>query len=167
MAELGARTFRDTFGHNNRAEDVDLHVASAYGTPQQAQELEDPAMMTLVAERDGALVAFAQLRYGDTPPCVTGPAPIELQRFYVDRSWHGRGLAQVLMERVVAAARAAGAATLWLGVWEHNPRAIAFYSKAGYADVGSHTFLLGTDPQTDRILVRAVDIVAGERSANQ
>ncbi len=113
-------------------------------------------MITLVAEIAGALVAFAQLRQGATPACVTGSAPIELQRFYLAAEWHGRGLAQTLMVQVFDAARVAGAATIWLGVWERNPRAIAFYRKAGYTDVGAHTFVVGTDPQTDRILTKSL-----------
>ncbi|MFN0097433.1 MAG: GNAT family N-acetyltransferase [Gemmatimonadaceae bacterium] len=58
------------------------------------------------------------------------------------------------MAQVVDAARHAGAEPLWLGVWERNPRAIAFYRKFGYADVGAHVFVVGTDPQTDRIMTR-------------
>jgi ribosomal protein S18 acetylase RimI-like enzyme len=72
----------------------------------------------------------------------------------VQRGWHGRGVAQALMARVVAEAVAAGANTLWLGVWEHNHRARAFYGKCGFADVGEHVFLFGTDPQTDRVMVK-------------
>jgi GNAT superfamily N-acetyltransferase len=154
LAELAARTFRDAFGADNRPEDLAMHLAAAYGVPQQTRELADPTMTTLVAEHAGALVAFAQLRQGEPPGCVTGAAPIELQRFYVAHQWHGRGLAQALMREVLDAARGIGAATLWLGVWERNPRAIAFYGKAGYTEVGTHTFRVGTDPQVDRILVR-------------
>jgi GNAT superfamily N-acetyltransferase len=154
LAILAARTFRDTFGADNRPEDLTLHLAMAYGLEQQSRELADPAMLTLVAESDGALVAFAQLRRGQAPVCVTGPAPIELWRFYLEAEWHGRGLAQQLMSRVIDAAHDLDAATLWLGVWERNPRAIAFYQKAGYVDVGAHRFVLGADPQTDRILAR-------------
>ena len=58
------------------------------------------------------------------------------------------------MSQVIDAARRDGAITLWLGVWERNPRAIAFYRKAGYVDVGAQVFVLGTDPQTDRIMTR-------------
>ena len=90
------------------------------------------------------------------PDCVTGPEPIELWRFYVDRPWHGRGIAQALMERVKAAARERGAKTLWLGVWERNDRARAFYAKCGFADAGEHIFLFGTDPQTDRVMVTSL-----------
>ena len=70
--------------------------------------------------------------------------------------WHGRGLATVLMDEVVSEALARGHRTLWLGVWEHNGRAVAFYRKRGFEDVGSHEFLVGEDRQTDRIMVLAI-----------
>lgn len=154
LAELGARTFHDTFAADNRPEDMAAHLASFYGTDKQSRELADPQMVTLVAEQEGALVAFAQLRRGAAPSCVTGEAPIEIKRFYVAAEWKGRGLAQALMARGLDEARAMGGVTIWLGVWERNPRAIAFYAKMGYVDVGSHTFMLGADAQLDRILTR-------------
>ena len=94
---------------------------------------------------------------GDVPSCVRGSAPVELLRFYVDQAWHGQGIAQVLMAEVIAAAVADGSKTLWLGVWERNPRALAFYGKCGFRDVGSHEFVMGTDHQTDRILARSLE----------
>jgi ribosomal protein S18 acetylase RimI-like enzyme len=156
LAEFAARTFRDTFGADNRPDDLALHLASAYGAAQQAGELADPDIITLVAAEGGALVAFAQLRRGTTPASVIGAAPIELWRFYLAAEWQGRGLAQQLMSQVVEAARHAGAATLWLGVWERNPRAIAFYRNEVYAEAGTHVFVVGTDPQTDWIMTRPV-----------
>lgn len=156
LAELAARTFRDTFGAANTPEDMALHLAVSYGSELQAREIADPSMLTLVADDAGTLVAFVQLRRGPAPSCVTGSAPIEIQRFYLDADWHGRGLAHTLMAHTFAAAQAAGAATIWLGVWERNPRAIAFYRKLGYVDVGQQTFVLGSDHQTDRIFARAL-----------
>jgi ribosomal protein S18 acetylase RimI-like enzyme len=88
---------------------------------------------------------------------VEGPAPLELKRLYVARAWHGRGVAQALMDAALDAARARGARTLWLGVWERNPRAVAFYGKYGFTRVGEHTFLLGADPQTDWVLARPLE----------
>ena len=93
---------------------------------------------------------------GKYPEPVRGPAPLELKRLYVVRAWHGRGVAHALMEAAIAAARARGAQTLWLGVWEHNPRAFAFYSKYGFTRVGEHVFQLGSDSQTDWVLERAI-----------
>lgn len=156
LAAFAARTFATTFASDNTASDMALHLAEAYGPAQQGAEIADPRMATVLAEVDDTLVAFAQLRAGPAPACVSGAAPIELLRFYVDHGWHGRGVAAALMAEVMTTARARGARTLWLGVWERNPRAIAFYGKVGFTDVGAHVFQLGTDAQTDRILTPAL-----------
>jgi GNAT superfamily N-acetyltransferase len=152
LADLARTTFYDAFAATNDAADMALHLTRAYGVPQQTMELQDPGITTLLVEQDGAAIAYAQLRHGHIPECVTGPAPLELWRFYVQRDWHGRGVAQALMDRVKDEARQHGAQTLWLGVWERNDRARAFYSKCGFADAGEHIFLFGTDPQTDRVM---------------
>jgi GNAT superfamily N-acetyltransferase len=152
LADLARETFHDTFAATNDPSDMALHLQRAYGVPQQTAELGDPGITTLLVEQDGTAVAYAQIRDHHAPECVAGPSPVELWRFYVDRRWHGRGIAQALMERVKAEARGRGARTLWLGVWEHNARARAFYAKCGFADVGAHVFLFGTDAQTDRVM---------------
>jgi GNAT superfamily N-acetyltransferase len=153
LADLARRTFYDTFAANNDAGDMAIHLAQSYGVDQQTGELNDRDITTLLVEIDGQVVAYAQVRGDHVPACVTGPAPLELWRFYVDRGWHGRGVAQSLMERVKAEARQRGAQTLWLGVWERNDRARAFYAKCGFTAAGDHIFLFGTDPQTDLIMV--------------
>ena len=154
LAELAARTFRETFAADNRPEDMAVHIAHAYGASQQQRELVDPNIATLLVEIDGELAGYAQLRSGVAPECVTGEAPVELWRFYIAQPWHGRGVAQALMRRVESEAYRRGGRTLWLGVWERNDRAKAFYHKNGFMDVGSHVFMVGTDAQTDRILIR-------------
>lgn len=154
LARLARRTFSDTFGPDNSPEDLALHLERAFTPSQQARELADPAVRTLLLHAGPTMAAYAQLRRGPAPKCVTSASPIELWRFYVAKDWHGQGIAQALMLRVVADAEEIGADTIWLGVWERNPRAIAFYGKAGFVDVGSHGFLLGNDAQTDRIMVR-------------
>ena len=157
LAALAERTFRETYAAYNTPDDMDRYVAEHFGAARQETELRDPRGVTLVAEVDGRAAGYAQLGRGDTPACVTGAAPLEVVRFYVDRPWHGRGVAQTLMAAAVEAARTGGARTLWLGVWERNPRAIAFYRKCGFGDVGAQTFVLGTDHQRDRVLARPLD----------
>jgi GNAT superfamily N-acetyltransferase len=133
-----------------------LHIAQAFGHAQQGRELADPEIVTLVVEIGSDLAGYAQLRRHRPPECVFGKEPIELWRFYVDKAWHGRGIAQALMERVDAEAARVGAHTLWLGVWERNDRALAYYRKSGFVDVGAHTFVVGADAQTDRVMVRPI-----------
>lgn len=156
LAAFGARTFFDAFGADNRPEDMTAYLAGAYGVQQQLSEVENPDIATLLVEQEGGLVAFSQIRRGPAPPCVTLPAPVEVWRFYVDRAWHGRGVAPALMTSALESARALGGASAWLSVWERNPRAIAFYTKLGFRDVGSRMFLVGSDPQKDRVMAREI-----------
>lgn len=156
LAILAARTFEQTFGPDNDPSHIAAHLGLHYGVTQQAAELADPGVVTLVVERDGALVAYAQVRRHPPPPCVTHALPVELRRFYVDRPAHGSGLAQALMASVRHAAHELGGAHLWLSVWERNPRAIAFYARQGFVDVGGIDFFVGTDRQNDRVMVAPV-----------
>ncbi len=149
LAALAERTFRDAFAAQNTPEDLSAYIARVYGEEQQRSEIADPLLTTLVAELGGELIAFVQAKRGDTD--------LEVARLYVDRRFHGRGLAQQLMDRVLDVARAADLRSVWLGVWEHNPRAIAFYEKCGFRITGSHPFLLGSDLQTDYVMTLSLD----------
>ena len=161
LSRLAALTFRETFENENTPEDMARYLADAFTVDRQTAEILDPQSAVLLAEhRDGsgepALLGYAHLVSGEVPDAVQGPAPLELKRLYVPREWQGRGVAQALMESAIDAARARGAQTLWLGVWEKNPRAVAFYAKYGFTRVGQHTFVLGGDAQTDWLLARPI-----------
>lgn len=157
LSELAARIFTETFAEDTRPDDLAEFLAKSYGVRQQSDEISNPDIITLVAETPEGLVAYAQVRRcKKTPMYVTGEAPVELLRFYVQRDWHGGGLAHRLMAAVMDAARELGGRHLWLSVWERNPRAIAFYGKHGFRDVGAEDFWVGSDCQTDRILVAEV-----------
>jgi GNAT superfamily N-acetyltransferase len=132
------------------------HLAAKYSARQQGEEIADPDGVTLLVESGGRLIGYTQVRRSAPPEGVRGEAPVEIWRFYVDQLWHGRGLAQRLMAAARPAARELGGRTLWLCVWERNPRAIAFYEKNGFRDVGAVDFWLGSDRQTDRVM--AVDL---------
>ena len=157
LAALAERTFRETFGADNAPEDMERYVAEHFGPALQEAELRDGRLTTLVVEVDGAPAGYAQLARGAAPRGIAVTEPAEIVRFYVDQPWHGHGLAPRLMDATVGAAKAGGARTLWLGVWERNPRAIAFYRKCGFHEAGSQTFVLGADRQRDLVLVRPLD----------
>jgi GNAT superfamily N-acetyltransferase len=156
LAELAARIFTETFAEDTRPDDLADFLARSYGIPQQTAEIESPDIVTIVAETPEGLAAYAQIRRGKAPACVAAEAPIELWRFYVQRDWQGSGLAGRLIAAVVDVALELGGRSLWLSVWERNARAIAFYGKHGFRDVGAADFWVGSDCQTDRILVADV-----------
>jgi ribosomal protein S18 acetylase RimI-like enzyme len=156
LAKVAEQTFRDTFGSQNTAENMDLHCRLSYSEELQGREIAAPDRATLLAVEEDRIVGFAQLRWGAAPACVVGGAPGEIQRIYVSKEWQGRGVAQALMDASFREILRRGADVAWLGVWERNPRAISFYRKLGFAAVGAHVFSLGRDPQRDIIMARPV-----------
>jgi diamine N-acetyltransferase len=162
LSRLAARIFTETFAADTAPDDLAAFLARAYGVRQQSEEIANPDVVTFVAEAPEGLVGYAQVRRGgEMPACVEAEQPVELWRFYIRKDWHGGGLAHRLMAEVMDAARELGGRHLWLSVWERNPRAIAFYEKHGFRDAGAADFWVGSDCQTDRILVAPVTAPAG------
>jgi ribosomal protein S18 acetylase RimI-like enzyme len=162
LASFAEHVFRDAFGPHNRAEDMDAYCSTAFSVEEQQRQLADRDHETVLAIACGELAGYAQLHAGPPPPCVTGPHPLELKRLYVDRRWHGRGVAQALMTHAMTVAQQRGAQTFYLSVWQYNHRAIAFYAKHGFVQVGSAPFVLGTDVQHDPVMMRPLPVtVAG------
>ncbi len=159
LAALGERLWRETYTGLIPQANLELHLAATFGLVQQTGELVDPANWTLVLEADGAPLGYALLRaHGPKTATTAVPfeRPLEVVRFYVDRTLHGRGAAQALMAEVLARAEAAGHDGVWLQVWEQNPRAIRFYTKAGFMDAGDATYRIGEQVDRDRLLVHTL-----------
>ncbi len=156
LAELGARTFSETFAADNSPADMAAYLASSFSGEQQAAELADAHSTFHIAETNGVAVGYAMLRSGSWLDGVTDDKPIELVRLYVSREHLGRGVGAALMRVCMNEASHHGHRTLWLGVWEHNHRAQAFYRKWNFHEVGTHVFQLGDDPQTDILMQRSI-----------
>ena len=156
LAELGARTFSETFAADNTPADMAAYLASSFSPAQQATELADPLCLFQIAEINEVAVGYAMLRSGCALDSVTGDKPIELVRLYVSRESLARGVGAALMQACIAEAKQRGYKTLWLGVWEHNDRAHTFYRKFGFYEVGTHVFQLGGDAQTDIVMQRSI-----------
>lgn len=131
-------------------------MSQAFTVRQISSEMADPRAMFLIAEIEGASAGYAKLLAGEVPDCVKGDAPVEIIRFYVDQQFHGGGVAHTLMQACFDQAKQSCYETIFLGVWEHNPRAIAFYRKWKFEIVGSHVFQMGDEAQNDFWLARAL-----------
>ncbi|WP_338866202.1 GNAT family N-acetyltransferase [Myxococcus stipitatus] len=156
LTELGVRTFRDTFAADNTPQNMDAFIASHYGLEFQGAELRDPRKHYLLAELSGAPAGFALLCDGVTEPSVRAERPLNLTRLYVDQPFLGARVGAALMRRCIEEGRRRGNDVLWLGVWEHNTRARAFYARWGFSEVGETRFLMGDDPQRDLVLTLAI-----------
>lgn len=156
LTELGRRTFVETFSKDNRKEDMELYVAETFNSEKQANEIADQNRFIEIAYIESQPAGFFHLLKGSPDPSVTGPNPIEILRLYADSTRHGKGVGAALMDRSIQVAKERGFETIWLGVWERNARAQAFYRKYGFETVGQHIFKLGADEQVDVIMSRRV-----------
>lgn len=156
LADLGARTFYETFAADNSPEDMTAYLAASFNLAQQTAELDEPASSFFIAEVGGRAAGYAKLKAGEPAAGVEGAQPVELVRLYVLREWLGRGVGAALMRACVDEAQQAGHETMWLGVWERNGRAQAFYRKWNFRAVGEHVFQLGSDAQRDILMERAL-----------
>lgn len=150
LAELGRRSFVDTFGHLYSPEDLTAFLAN-HSVDNWAQELADPAFAIRIGEADGRAVAYAKIGPPKLPFEPRGTA-VELRQFYVLSDWHGRGAAGEMMAWVLDEARRRGGADLYLSVFVDNPRARAFYAKYGFVEEGRYAFMVGDQADEDIVM---------------
>lgn len=156
LAEFAERVFDEVFGPPNDPGDMASYLNGAFSPDIQRAEITARDSVVLLAERGDTLVGYLHIAPSSTPACVTGTPALELKRLYVEPALHGRGIGKKLFDAGLERARHAGARTLWLGVWENNTKAQAFYAREGFSRVGEHPFVLGSDTQTDWIMQRSL-----------
>jgi len=160
VSAVGAQAFAEAFAAHNTWSDLVAHLEREYAPQVIARRMGASGALYLLARdaRGPAGMAFVE----DGPPpsearlmrALPRGHAVQLHQIYVLERARSHGAGAALLEAVVAEARARGAAYLWLGVWSHNPRAVRFYERHGFAVVGAHTFVLGTDAQQDHVMAR-------------
>jgi ribosomal protein S18 acetylase RimI-like enzyme len=155
LAEIGAATFVETFGH--LYSEADLAAFLRIHTPESwAEELADRSLDVVLVEAEGKPVAYAKVGPRSLPYRPEGPA-MELRQFYVLKPWQGAGIAPKLMDWVLGRAKARGATEICLSVWTENERAKRFYARYGFSYVGPYKFMVGEQADEDEIWVAKQD----------
>ena len=151
LAGFGAKTFSDTFSGTCTDEDMQEFLDENFNLQQVKNELANEQDLYYLAISDGKPIGYLRMMedYSNLPLMKQWKA-LELKRLYVDKAFHGMGIAQDLMKFVEQFARQNQFEVIWLGVWEHNVRAKMFYKKCGFTDSGqTHDFPIGSTLQTD------------------
>jgi len=154
LSELSKTTFYDTFTGTCTEEDMKGFLQDYFNLEQVEKELADKNDFYFFIELDGKPVGYLRLKedYSNFELMKQWKA-LELKRIYVDKAFHGKGLAQQLIAFAENFAKENNYEVLWLGVWEHNLRAKKFYEKSGFKDSGyMHGFPIGNTPQRDNWL---------------
>jgi len=157
LSELARTTFNETFASTTSDQNLQAYIERSFYPAKQLEEIRDPKRSIFIAWHEERAVGFLSLFEGDPEPCLKSLPAIELSRIYIDRRWHGSGLARELVELAIKIARQKAYASIWLGVWQENHRAQKFYRKLGFVKAGTHIFMMGDDAQTDDVLERILD----------
>ena len=150
LAELGAKSFTETFGHLYTPDNLATFLTS-HAPEKWRIELSDPAFAVRVGEADGRAVAYAKLGPPSLPFEPRGK-PIELRQFYVLGPWHGQGASREMMEWALDEAQRRGADEIYLSVFIDNHRARRFYEGYGFEAVGRYDFMVGTHADEDIVM---------------
>ena len=151
LKNLGAQTFQETFAEHNTADDMKMYLEKNFTVDHLLAELNDNLSEFYIAEHFTTAVGYVKLRAGHEPDQLKDHA-IEIERLYSLKNYIGKGVGKFLIQTAFQKAKDKGFETIWLGVWEHNKRAINFYRKFGFEKFGSHIFVLGKDEQTDLLM---------------
>ncbi len=158
LGEFMARNFLAAYGHCSTPENVAAAIHEHYGQAAQLRQILDPSCWNLIALHGDQWAGHAQLKSGgDIPDGVAALPALELSRFYVDSQFHGRSIAQAMMQKVKSRAREIGARSIFLSVWQDQPQAIRFYTKEGFTIAGTLVFMVGDDPKDDWLMVYQLD----------
>ncbi|MBM7616937.1 ribosomal protein S18 acetylase RimI-like enzyme [Weissella uvarum] len=152
LQTISAQTFKETFLPFNDTEDVEQYVQRAYALDQLRDELRDENSQWFFLMVAGEPVAYLKVNVGDAQTEERGDDSLEVQRIYVLAGAQRHGYGKLLMEEALKLAQAAHKSKVWLGVWEQNTKAIAFYQQFGFEPVDDHVFMMGKKPQRDLIL---------------
>ena len=154
LCTFSRAVFYETFRDSCSPEDMESFLDHAYSTEKLRGELLNPDSSFFLLYQEGVFAGYIKLNESPAQTDIHDPDALELERIYVSRSFQGTGLGSCLMERAVEIAKQRGRKYLWLGVWEKNEKAISFYRKHGFHRIGTHTFRIGGDAQTDYVLRR-------------
>lgn len=156
LGVLGLQVFLDTYCPAGIRPTVAREVLQGFSTDTMAAALADPGQAFVVAELDGHLVGFAQLRHRAAEPLAPAGVQAELFRLYVQEPSTGAGLGTRLLHAAEQLAAQGGASVMWLTPWVHNTRALAFYARRGYADHGATWYRFEGEQHENRVLARAL-----------
>lgn len=156
LCQFSAKTFWDAYASQNRLESMHAYIEKNFNKTTLSQELNDTRSSFFIAEFQNQFCAYMKLNQNKMQNGIIAEKPIELERIYVDKDSQGFGVGKKMMDEAIKIAKQLGHDKLWLGVWEENHKAIAFYEKYGFSPSGSHIFMFADEPQIDILFAISV-----------
>jgi ribosomal protein S18 acetylase RimI-like enzyme len=154
LRNISIETFVEAFDADNSEENMQQYIQEGLSEAKLREELMNEHSAFYFAMQDDVMLGYLKINFADAQSDVRDTDAMEIERIYVYKSYHGKHVGQALLDFAMNCANEKKLHYVWLGVWEHNPRAIRFYQKNGFKVFGQHVFKLGKDEQTDVLMKR-------------
>jgi len=156
VKQICEKTFVETFGEENSEDDMKKYLQETFSEEVLKKELEEEDSLYFLAYMEEKPAGYMKLNFREAQTEKGYEDAMEVQRIYVLKEHKGKGIGKRMIEKAAAIGREKSLQYIWLGVWEHNRAAIAFYEKLGFLKFDSHVFVLGEDHQIDHLMKRAL-----------
>jgi len=154
LSEFSRRTYYETFAHMNTAENMEAYLTASFDKEKLRKELQNPDSSFYFLYAGWVLSGYLKVNEAPAQTDINDEQSLEIERLYVAKESQSSGLGRELMRRALDIAYARKKSYVWLGVWEKNEKAILFYEKNGFYQIGTHSFIMGEEEQTDFIMRR-------------
>ena len=156
LKALSYLTYIDTFDAFNTEENMQAYLTEAYNEEKLATELAHPTSTFYFLYDDQQVVGYLKLNWDDAQTETIADNALEIERLYIHPEHKRKGFGRYLMTQALTIASEKNKSSVWLGVWEHNEPAKAFYQTMGFTRQGEHIFVMGDDKQTDYIMIKDI-----------
>lgn len=157
LQKISRQTFYETFSAANTEENMRRYLEEGFSSQKLITELNDNNSEFYFAVLNNKIIGYLKLNFGQSQTELQDDKALEIERIYVSKEFQGKKVGQILYDKSIQIAKQHKADYVWLGVWEENPRAIAFYKKNGFVEFNKHIFRLGDDEQTDIMMKLKLD----------
>jgi diamine N-acetyltransferase len=156
LQEISYETFHETFKHQNSPENMNAYLERAFNLKQLEKELSNISSQFFFVYFKNDVAGYLKVNTDDDQSEEMGDESLEIERIYIKNKFQKHGLGKYLLNKAMEIAIERNKKKIWLGVWEKNESAIAFYKKMGFFQTGAHSFYMGDEEQMDFIMTKTL-----------
>ena len=156
LQEVSIETFNETFKDQNSPENMKAYLERAFSLEQLERELSNRYSQFLFVYFDNEVAGYLKVNRNDAQSEKMGEQSLEIERIYIKSQFQKHGLGKYLLNQAIEIANELHKKEIWLGVWEKNENAIAFYKKMGFVQTGTHSFYMAEEEQLDYIMTKTL-----------
>lgn len=152
LCNFSYKTYHETFAHMNTPSNMKTYLEQSFNIDKLSGELSNSNSLFYFLYANGKLAGYLKLNETPSQTDLNDTQSLEIERIYVAKEFQGEGFGNALMNKAIDIANTRKKLYVWLGVWEKNDRALLFYKKNGFYKVGTHSFFMGEEEQTDFVM---------------